>query len=434
MISWYLVNMRTGRQRAFALVLVLLVLTLLIVILTTVALRGVGNLSATKVTRLSKQSLMAAEAGASEAIRALVEDSALNGAQPSGQLPDGARYQATIVNKFCGGVLNASNGASVPDGTAYILARGTDSAGNYERTVGVLVGGSTVSGSGFALGAGGDIDLGGRKNISGTIRASNNISVNGRMDITPIGGNGRLLAGNQLDAGGNTNMDSAQDARARGSISGNINGALMVQPNDTTPDTMPFINDGRTNNILTAAETGRVILPNPDQTVLLDPANPNYVEYPGVTTWSGSFNLNNQIHYFPDGIDFTAVSFNGQGTIVTGNGNPLSVVRAGGVVQANLIALRRPDQFPSSGSPSINVRNSEVEGLVYAHEDISVHGSTIRGVTIAYNDSIRLQGNNTVELNSGVLSGIPGFEPWAGVGASGGGGAGAIGILSWQRG
>lgn len=432
MISWYLVSMRSGRSRAFALVLVLLVLTLLIVVLTTVAFRGVGNLSATKVTRISKQSLMAAEAGASEAMRALVEDSALDGPQSPGQLPDGARYRATIFNNFGGGVVTATNGVSVPDGTAYILAVGTDTNGGYERTVGVLVGGSTATGAGYAMGAGGDIELSGRKNISGTIRASNDIRVNGRMDITPLNGNGRLLAGNQLDAGGNTNMDSAQDARARGSISGNIRGAMVVQPNDTTPDTQPFINDGRTNNTLGPSETGRLILPNPDQAVLLAPTT--FVDHTGVTSLtSTNFNLNNQIHYFPDGIDFTRVTFTGQGTIVTGNGNQLTMRQARGVVQANLIALRRPDQFPNSGNPRVEVRNSEVEGLVYAHEDVESHGSTLRGVVIAYNDRIRLSGNSTVELNSGAFSGIPGFEPWAGV-VGGGGAPTSLGILSWQRG
>lgn len=417
----------------------------MLVIITTVAKQGIGALNQAKANQYSKQSLFTAEAGAADALRMLIEDPTWVGPLASASLGDGSVYSAEVTNNLAGpGVMTASNGTQVPAGFAYILATGSRADGNYSRKVGILVSAGSTSALGFAIGAGGGIDMQGSKTIEGSIKSSGDLRLQGSTSIRPLNGAGRLLTAGDLRTQGSVTMDQAQDARARGAVQTTpaISGPpALVQGADTSPSTLPFIADGRTTNALVGAEQGQV-LPNPDQSALINDANPAFVRHPVTETSLSSLNLNNRIHYFPGGISFQGSNaVTGPGTIVAGDGNSIEFQGSTGNLQANLIALRRPDQFPSGGDPSIRFQgSSNVTGLIYAHEDVDIQGSTtINGLVIAYHagaGDITIQGSTQVTLDSSVLAGIPGFEPWAnGFGGSGGQpvGSGAVSVYSWER-
>ena len=437
-------QLRYRAQNRFGIILpfVLLVLTLLLITVSTVTKQGLGSLHQAKLDQYTKQALFAAEAGVQDAISQLVLDQAWAGPIAETQMEIGALYSATVFNNINpgGGTLAATNGAQVPEGYAYILATGRYNS--IERRVGVLVSPNSSNAFGIAIGVGGNAQMQGGKTIGGTIKASGDISLRGSSRIEPLEGSGRILAGGDISTQGSARMDEAQDVRARGGIQSQpaIRGALIVQGADTTPSTLPFIADGRTTNSLSPGEEG-LILPNPDQSVLLDPANPNLISHLE-TSVSGALNLNGQIHYFPDGVEFLGGSnITGPGTIVVGNGNQMSFQGSTGNLNANLIALRSPGQFPGGGNPSIRFQgNADINGLVYAHEDIETQGSfTLNGVLIAYRDGggdLNTQGNTNINLDATVLATVPGLEAWAnGFGGIGGPGigSGSLSVVTWEK-
>lgn len=428
-----------------------MVITLLLITVSTVATNGLGSLSQAKTEQFRKQAFFAAEAGAADALRHLVEDPTWAGPLPQTNLQLDSAYSAVVVNNIAGisGPLTASNGALVPEGFAYILATGT--MVRSERRVGLLVSPGSTTAFGIAVGVGGNAEMQGSKRVAGTIKASGTIDLQGSTRIEPLDGSGRLLAGVNVESQGSTRVDEAQDVRARGTVSATpaIRGAIVVQSSDTTDSSLPFIADGRTTNSLNAGETG-LVLPNPDQAVLLDPSNPNLNTYDGGTippalppriSVTGLLDLADQIHYYPGGVDFTgSSSIIGQGTIIVGNGNSMTFQGSTGNLNANLIALRT-DATTSTGNPSIEFQGSTtVNGLIYAHEDVRTQGSfTLNGVVIAYRDGggdLRTQGSARITLDSSVFGNIPGFESWAaGFGGVGGApaGSGALSIVSWER-
>lgn len=430
-------------DNGIALPFVLLILALILVGVTMVARQGLGSLHSAKANRFSKQAQFAAEAGAADALRNIIEDESWLGPL-TGVVADGQyTYSVEVTNNFSGvGSATAGNGAIVPAGFTYLLSSASRSDGAYPRSSGVLVGRGSQSALGFALGAGGNVRMQGSKAISGSIKASGDIELRGSTLIEPLNGAGRVLAGGDIRTQGNTNVDEAQDARARGAVSAQpgIRGTELVYSADTTASTLPFIADGRTDNTLLPGEEGQV-LPNPNRASLLDTTAAGFVTYTS-STYAGNFDLAGGIHYFPNGVSFQgSTTFSGSGTIIVDNGNPMEFQGSTGALKVNLIALRRQDQFPSDGDPSIRFQGSTtVSGLVYAHEDIEVQGSfQLDGVMIAYRDGggeIRTQGSTRVTLDSRVFASIPGFESWAngfGGTTSVPSGSGAISIASWQR-
>lgn len=439
-------SLRYSREKnlGIALPFVLMVIALLLITVSTVATNGLGSLSQAKTEQFRKQAFFAAEAGAADALRQLVEDPSWAGPLPQTDLEFHSSYSATVVNNIAGtsGPLTAANGASVPEGHAYILATGI--MGRSTRRVGLLVSPGSSTAFGIAVGVGGDAYMQGSKRVAGSMKASGTIELQGSTRITPLDGSGRLLAGVNVESQGSTRVDASQDVRARGTVSATpaIRGALEVQGSDTTDSTLPFIADGRTTNSLNAGESG-LVLPNPDQAVLLDPTNPNLVTHGDASNQedvTGVLDLANQIHYYPGGVNFAgSSSVIGQGTIVVGNGNTMEF-QGSTTINGNLIALRS-DGAASDGNPSINFQGSTtVNGLIYAHEDVNIQGSfTLNGVVIAYRDGggdLDTQGSTRITLDSSVFGGIPGFESWAaGFGGVGGApaGSGALSILSWER-
>ena len=424
------------KARGIALTFVLLVIALLMVIVSTVAVQGLGSLRQAKVEEHSKQALFAADAGAADAIRNLVEDPTYSGPLPTTTMTGGADYSAVVYNNFTGTAsLTASNNADVPPGTTYVLATG-EFAG-LTRRVGVLVRPGSDAAFGLAMGSGGEVRMGGGKTVRGSIKSNQDIRLQGSTNIIPISGSGRLLSSQDVRTQGSTRVDDAQDVRARGTVSSTpgIRGGLTIQSGDTTESTLPFIIDyTRTTNALLTGEQG-LVLPNPDQTVLF--AAPNVVIHS--TAPPLPLDLNNQIHVFSVNQDFGSGDISGTGTIVVADGASLKF-QGSQNLDANLIALRNPSQFPNGGNPSISFQGSTtVNGLIYAHEGIETQGSfTLKGAMVAFSDGgagIRTQGSTDITLDSSVFANVPGFESWSsGFGGVGGipAGAGPLSVLVWE--
>ena len=415
----------------------------MLVIVSVVVQQGLGSLRQARLSGGSKQALFAAEAGAADAFRHLIEDQSWQGPLDSTTMEGGAVYSAVVVNNIAGDTPKiAPDGAKVLPGFAYVLATGSPNEEGVTRSVGVLVGVGSSNALSFALGAGGEIAMQGSKDIFGSLKANGNIALQGSTSIQPLDGSGRLLSSSDLSVQGSTSMDEAQDARARGSISGNIGGAYLVQPNDDSESTLPFINDGRTTNSLNSGEQGQV-LPNPDRSHLTS-VMVSHTE----TLIAGDFDTGGQVHYFPDGIQFGG-NVMGGGTIFVDNGKSIEF-QGSTSVQANLVAMgdfggtsggggcgHHGGATGGGGDVIVFQGSSTVKGLVFAHEGIRFQGSSdIEVIVISYRGDIRTQGSTSIKLDSSVLANTPGFDAWAsGFGGSGGiaAGSGAITVLSWER-
>ncbi len=432
---------------------VLLVLTLLLVAVSAVAHQGLGTLQQAKLEEFKKQAVLAAEAGVADAMEQMVDNSALDGPVPEVEMEIGAAYSFVVFNNLAGGgPIFASNGAEVPAGCAYILSTGE--MGTISREVGVMVSPGAASALGIAIGVGGDIDMSGSKRVTGTVKANGNIRFSGSTRIEPLDGSGQLLSSSSISVSGSTRVDDTQDVLSRSGISGSIRGGYTINGSDSSGATEPFINDYRTTNSLLPGEKGSV-LPNPDINALLagavihdpdgDPATNNGPED------TGDLDLGGQVHFFPYGVNCSgSTRITGPGTIVVGGGHPINFSGSSRIAEVNLVAIRGAYTDPVTGTDyAINSSNnasitfsgsSRITGLVYAHDGINDSGSLrLEGVLIAYdsvNGDLNTSGSSRIELDSTVLAGIPGFEPWAdGFGGEGGipAGSGSVGVISWER-
>lgn len=428
--------MRWSVHRGITLTIVMLVITLMIVIVSLVVRQGMGSLHQAKLTTASKQALFIAEAGAADAFRQLVENPAWVGPLSETEMEGGGTYWAVVTNNLAGGSeATAPNGAKVPPGFAYILASGRPSPQGITRQVGVLVSPGSVSSLSMVIGVGGQVRMQGSKDVDGSLKANGNIDFQGSTDINPVNGGGRVLSSGNVSFQGSSAMDETQDVRARGSISASpaIGGPpYLVQSNDTSESSLPFIVDYRLTNALSTGEQGYV-LPNPDPALLLAGAVVHLE-----TTVGGNFDTGGLVHHFPNGLSFTGSSdVTGGGTIVVTGGNSLTF-QGSSDIDANLIALRDPAQYPNGGNPSITFQGSaRVQGLIYAHQNVEFQGSSdAQGLIIAYLGDLDTQGSTDVRLDATVLGDVVGFEAWSGgFGGEGGipSGSGPINVRSWER-
>jgi hypothetical protein len=456
--------MRERRGLALAVVLSLIVIMILVVL--SVASSGIATLNLANGQHLARQSVAACEAGLASAVREIMDGTGWSGYS---DVPYGreSRYWVTATV----GPSSGPGQPTVPAGCAYLLARAT-TRGKYSRQVGILVTGSGTTGASrsssfpYAIASGSDVDLRGSGTIAGSVKASADLESQGSTKIVPYLGNGRLLAGGEIDLQGSTRRDPSQDMRARGDINGSStpDPSRLIFPNDGTPDSAPFIADYRFTNTLNAAEVGDV-LPNPNPETLLgirtdiatgaympdgaggyfiDPAYAATVVQHLETDISSPANLDldGKIHFFPNGLRIQGSSVvNGQGTIVVGNGNELEI-QGSQTIRANLLALRWPSQYASNGgNPRIRIQgSSRITGLILAHDRVEIQGSSnVDGIIVAYRDEFRGQGSRTVTYNpSGFL--LPGFETWlvpsppvVGPGTLGFAPGQPLRVLSWQR-
>lgn len=452
-------------RRAMALPTVLSLIVILVLIAMAVASTGIATLNLAGGNHLSRQSLMAAEAGVSAAIREIVRGT---GWTSYNNVPYGreSRYSVQPIV----GPSSVAGQPNVPAGAVYLLASAT-TRGSNPRRVGVLISGSgspeaTMS---QAISAGGRIRLQGGATVSGSLKASEDIRLQGGVKILPFQGDGRLLAGQDIEMQGGVRRDPSQDMRARGSITANSTSlsedpARQVYPNDSSEASAPFIADYRFENTTATGEIGQV-LPNPDPVRLLglvpdasglnyekdasgyyiiDPPRPDVVQHLE-TEVTGALDLDGKIHLFVNGVRFQGGGgIQGQGTIVAGEGNGIEI--QGGVnANANLLALRWPHQYPSSGNPSIRIQGgATVNGMILAHEDVEIQGGArVNGMVVAYRPgggNFEGQGGLRISFDAAGLT-LPGFESWLAPPSGipvGGGSLGIppgqpIRILSWQR-
>ncbi|MCA9780152.1 MAG: hypothetical protein KC800_25675 [Candidatus Eremiobacteraeota bacterium] len=407
-----------------------------------VAHQGLGTLQQAKLEEFKKQAVLAAEAGAVDAMEQMVDNPGLDGSFPEVDMGIGATYSFVVFNNLTGGgPIVASNGAEVPGGCAYILSTGE--MGTISREAGVMVSPGAASALGIAIGVGGLIDMSGSKRVTGTVKANGSIKFSGSSRIEPIDGSGQLLSSSSISVSGSTRVDDTQDVLARSGISGSIRGGYTIDGSDSSVATEPFINDYRTTNALLPGEKGSV-LPNPDPAVLLAGAVIH------TETDPSDLDLGGNVHFFPYGANFSgSTNITGPGTIVVGGGHPMSFSGSSRIAEVNLIAIRGttvdadgnpyPEQFPPNASISFS-GSSRITGLIYAHDGIDDSGSLrVEGLVIAYdsvNGNLNTSGSSRIELDSTVLADIPGFEPWAdGFGGEGGipAGTGSIGVISWER-
>jgi hypothetical protein len=452
-------------RRGLALPVVLSLVTILILIAISVASTGIATLNLAGAQASAAQSVYAAEAGIAASFRAIIEGTP--GWTGFSNVPFGqdSRYSVQVI----AGPSSGPGRPDVPANTVYLLATGT-TRGRFPRQVGVLLAASGLAPSSafrYAIAAGGRLDLQGGGSVTGSLKASTDLRMQGGIRVLPAQGNGRMLAGGDIDIGNGIRRDPSQDLRAQGTVSVGPSTYTTSQPvqqifpSDSTPDSAPFIADGRFSNTLNTGEVGEV-LPNPDPQLLLgltpdgagdyvkdalgnytiDPARTDVVLHPETT--SSGLALDGKIHFFPNGVTFSGGgAFSGQGTIVSGAGNPINISgNQGGKV--NLLALRWPGQGPSGGNPSINLSgSSDYQGLILAHEDVNIGGNfRLSGILVAYRPNggdIDGGGNRRIVYDTSGLN-LPGLESWLNPPASPPAPT-AVGIpsntplqvLSWQR-
>jgi len=454
-------NLRKG----MAMPVVMSLIVILVLIAMSVASTGIATLNMAGANQLSRQSVLAAEAGIASAFREILRGS------PWTQYNNVAygRESRYSVQSIVGPSAVAGQ-PNVPAGTVYLLATGT-TRGRHPRRVGVLISGSgSPAASGHAIATAGPIQMQGGGRVAGSIKASQNINLQGGVKITPHQGEGRILAGEEIEMQGGVQRDPSQPMRARQTISKNSSDlpediARQIFPNDTTQESEAFIADYRFQNTPNAGETAE-ILPNPDPVALLglrpdpinvgnyekdatgyyiiDPPRPDVVQHLE-TEVTGALPLDDKIHLFVNGVTFQGGgAIQGKGTVVAGDGNGIEI--QGGVdADANLLALRWPYQYPNGGSPSIRIQGgARVNGMVLAHDDVDIQGGArVQGMVVAYRPGgggFSGQGGFRITFDAAGLT-LPGFASWLSTPSGAPVGPGSLGItpgqpirvLSWQR-
>jgi hypothetical protein len=405
---------------------VLVVLSILMVIVLAVGAVGVHHLNLVNADYYSTASLYAAEAGITAAIRELNDNN--NWTSGFSNVPFSSettsRYTVTLTNNLAGvTAVTAGDGTSVPGGYAYLVSVGT-SRGRYPRRVRAMV--TAVSEFKYAIATGGNAEFRGATTLNGNVKASGHLTFRGVTAIVPSNGQGRLLSGGNIYNDGNVTLSLGQDARARGTISDptKILGTTTIVQNDTSPDTAPFVADGR---IVNNSTTGAEVMPNPRLDQLLASA----VDHGAQTEYSAGqeLDLGGQVHYFPNGIHFCAGSrITGQGTIVVGGGNraEFDIVLN---QTMNIVALDSSGKG-TAGDASVRFNAlATVNGLVYSQGAVEAAGIlSVTGRLIAY-------GTRGTLYHAGNLN--VAYAPW-GIYCPGwdnffAGGTRPMQVTSWQR-
>ena len=450
-------------RRGIALPTVLSILVISVLLALSVASSGLVTLHITGGGHQSQQSVYAAEAGLAAAIREIIQGtSGWNGFN---------RVRYGLNSDYSVQVIGPQAGPPfVPSGCVYLLATGRTNQ-KHERRVGALIqaepaANPVFSAFGYALASASTLRMQGPTTIEGSLKSTAELRGQGDVRVIPAQGNGRILSGDNIRFQGELFRDPSQDLRARDAI--RIQGwpggnnldpdpAALIFPRDTTPDSAPFIADGRFSNTRSSTEIGEV-LPNPDPQKLLglvpdgaggyqkDPLTGRYKIDPARTdvvyhdeTNGASMDLGGKIHFFPNGVRFmTDANFTGSGSIVTGENNDIRFQRpVRGTV--NLLALKWPNQ---SARAEVRIQgDADLEGLIWSAGSVRTQGKlNLKGMVISYSDELRTQGDVQVVYDPKGL-GLPGFNSWAlgqistpGPGTATGIQPGkALNIISWQR-
>lgn len=401
------------RPRGLSLAVTLMALGVIAVLGIGLATLGMQQLTRSRLLYQDRKALYAATAGVEAALRELRRDWAWTAGFPVTALSPEASYEVAVTNNFQGSAdVVAPGGARVPPGAGYLTATGT--SGARTRRIGVMLR-SRYGRFGYAIGAAGPVTLGSSSTIVGPMKVDGALNASSSLTMVPERGDGRLLGAASITIGGRVRMDATQAVRARGDISpgppfNTIDGTTLIYEGDTTTATNPFITDGRLTN---DAPAGFQSLPNPDTSRLLTPGE--YVDHGGTTVINSTFDLGGKVHYFPQGVTFgRSSSLTGRGTLVIGGGAtgeflaPIGTNMGGHPV--NIVALGA-----SGGSRLVFRESTNIEGLVYSHEDITTMASfRVEGSLFTYRGSAAvLDASDSFDVTLNDLA-VPlkGFEPW----------------------
>lgn len=401
------------RPRGLSLAVTLMALGVIAVLGLGLATLGMQQLSRSRLLYQDRKALYAATAGVEASLRELRGDWAWSAGFPLTALSPEASFEVALANNFQGATeLALPGGVRVPPGAGYLTSTG--SSGGRVRRIGVMLR-ARYGRFGYAIGAAGPVTLGSSSTITGPFKADGPLNALSSLTMVPERGDGRLLGASTITSGGRIRMDPTQAVRARGDISpgppfNTIDGTTLIYEGDTTTATNAFITDGRLTN---DAPTGFQSLPNPDTSKLLTPGE--YVDHGGTTNINSTFDLGGKVHYFPQGVTFgRSSSFTGRGTIVIGGGatgeflSPIGTNTGGHPM--NLVALGA-----AGGSKLIFRESTNIEGLVYSHEDITTVASfRVEGSLFTYRGSAAvLDASDSFTVTLGDLA-VPlkGFEPW----------------------
>ncbi len=432
-------NRRT--QRGVSISVVLMVLVIITVIVYAVAAQGIANLNFIDLNKEHSLALYAAEAGiADNLVRYKTGCSdwrnGLGSADTPISLANGAYYYVTVTDNQSGIYdIQAPDNTTVPPGLCRFLGTGLyHKTGQHSyksvKKVSVMVKGAFFGKFAYALASGQDISLKAGTDIYGTIKSSGNIKFEAQIDVISVKGNGSVLAGGNIDVNSILNMDADQDAKARGYIAdaSKIKNAAVV-PNDTSPETLPFVTDLSTTLTSQSGQQGEV-LPYPNRNTLLGSGYTLHNE----TVVSGTLNLGSGgIHYFPNGVTFASgAAFTGTGTIIVDNNNAMIFETGLGsnssYYPVNLVALEGDKTGPGS---AINFKQSVfLKGLVYSYGAINSEANfRAQGCVISYKGGQVITGAHAEFALTPIEVECPGFEAWLGDGS----GSARVNVVSWQR-
>lgn len=446
---------RRVRNRGLAIAITLIVLTIIVVMGFGLTTLGVQNLTFAHAERWSKAALFAAEGGANYGIRQLQANPAAAGDQPtySSGMTTETLANVTIWNNLAGASpVQGPDGISIPARMAYLRSTGytNDGNGRYRRVVGVMVKRRPGGMFDFALAAAGGIQLKGT-DIYGPVKISGNLTTTSGVDVhaETVAGADVLVTGS-LNNGSNRIRLVGSDAQdyevlAKVSIQNESkveNYATVEAPSNSTK-VLPWVADGRTVNDASGFPAGSRVLPNPIQSELLAGATNGTVgTIPGATVSNGTllipanFNLGNRTWVFNQPVRFDTMDVDTQGTIVVTGGHKLTLSKGLGSgssdeqrQKVNLIALNGNGTTATSQIEFLT--SQRIQGLVYAHGDISTQGNLdLKGTMISYGTGAdQVHNGSHMDITLAPLAvEVAGFDTFFTNGASN-----RMQVMSWQR-
>lgn len=401
------------KTRGMVLGLVILLVPLLVVLTMAMGTMGLTQLSLQHAVYARSAALEAAQAGLALGVEKLNEDNTWTAGFQNVQLSTDppTRYSVTVVNNLGGSANKTSGAITVPPGFAYVVSKGTFRGAYQQQVSGMVSLGDVFP---YAIASGNVVNIASVNSVAGSIKANSSMLL--AVALLQIQADSVVVSGGNIANVGLITMGGGRLV-SRGYIALQllVLGASSVSTNDTSDLSAAFIQDGRIKN---NPPKGREVLPNPDRAKLLKPGT--YVNYTGFQDFAllrgnGFFNLNNKVHYFPDGVRFGLGSvISGSGTIVVGNGKKAEFTIAITNVDMNVIALDA-DNGTTGGATISFTGLTSIRGLVYCQGKIeSLVGLGVTGKIIAYGPNARFDhlGGLLTVIDGPMRHIAPGFSPW----------------------
>lgn len=404
--------MTTRRSRGMILGLVVLLVPLLFVLTMAVGTMGITHLSLQKTVYARAAATEAAQAGLAAGVEQLGQDNTWTGFQNQllSQDPP-TRYSVTLVNNLSGTTNKMAGTITVPPGYAYLTSTGTYRGGYAQRASAMV---QTAPEFPYAIASGNVVNIASVNSVAGSIKA--NASMLLGVALLQTQASSVVVSGGNISNVALITMNGGRlISRGWVALPLLVLGASQLSQSDTSDLSQPFLQDGRIKN---NPPTGREILPNPDRSKLLKPGT--YQAYTGFQEFAllrgnGNFNLNNKVHYFPDGVRFGLGSvISGTGTIVVGNGKKAEFTIA--ITDRAMNVIAHDSGNGTTGGATISFTGlTSIRGLVYCQGKIeSLVGLSVTGKIIAYGPNARFDHlGGLLSVTNGSMRHIaPGFSPW----------------------